>query len=322
MKLSTQPKIETIITKMISGYDLTIIGGGPAGLTAAIYAGRYGLKTLLIEKAILGGLASTTYRIENYPGFPEGVSGIDLSNKLEEQARLYGVKIIYGNATNIENHKKHKVVFVDENKKFKTKAILLAVGTEPQKLNVDGEDKLRGRGVSYCATCDGPFYKDKDILVIGGGNSAVEEALFLTRYAKKVSIVHRRDKLRADLAVAKKALTHPKIFMLWNSVVAEIKGDGRVEEVVIKNRITDKSSTIAANGIFIYVGSNPQTDFIKGIVDLDENGFIPTTGKFTTSVPGIFVAGDVRRKTLRQIVTAAADGASAADEARKFIEAH
>ena len=207
-------------------------------------------------------------------------------------------------------------------KKFKTKAILLAVGTEPQKLNVDGEDKLRGRGVSYCATCDGPFYKDKDILVIGGGNSAVEEALFLTRYAKKVSIVHRRDKLRADLAVAKKALTHPKIFMLWNSVVAEIKGDGRVEEVVIKNRITDKSSTIAANGIFIYVGSNPQTDFIKGIVDLDENGFIPTTGKFTTSVPGIFVAGDVRRKTLRQIVTAAADGASAADEARKFIEAH
>lgn len=320
MKLSTKPKIQTIITKMISGYDLIIIGGGPAGLTSAIYAGRYGLKTLLIEKAILGGLASTTYRIENYPGFPEGISGMDLSNKLEEQARLYGVKTIYGNATKIENHNKHKMVFVDENKKFKTKAIILAMGTEAQKLNVAGEDKLRGRGVSYCATCDGPFYKDKDILVVGGGNSAVEEALFLTRYAKKVSIVHRRDKLRADLAVAKKALTHPKIFMLWNSIVEEIKGKERVEEVVIKNTTTDKSSTISANGVFVYVGSTPQTDFIKGTVDLDENGFIPTSGKFTTSAPGIFVAGDVRRKTLRQIITAAGDGASAADEARKYIE--
>ncbi|NQU17031.1 MAG: thioredoxin-disulfide reductase [Candidatus Saganbacteria bacterium] len=304
---------------MSHGHDIIIIGGGPAGLSAAIYAGRFGLKSLLIEKAILGGLASTTFRIENYPGFPEGISGIDLANKLEEQARLYGAKILYGNASAIEIEKKFKIVEVDK-KTFKTKAIILASGTDPKKLNIPGEKKLRGRGVSYCGTCDGPFYKDKNILVIGGGNSAVEEAIFLTRYAKKVSIVHRRDKLRADHALAKQARSHPKIFMLWNSILEEIKGSERVEEAVLKNTTTGKNSTIKTDGVFVYVGSNPQTEFLKGTINLDEHGFITTTGRLTTSQPGIFVAGDVRQKTLRQIVTAAADGAMAADEARKYIE--
>lgn len=318
-RLASKPKLETIITKMSHGYDVIIIGGGPAGLTAAIYAGRYGLKTLLIEKAILGGLASTTYRIENYPGFPEGISGMDLANKLEEQARLYGTNILYGSVSSIDIEKKSRIVNVD-NKKLKTKAVILATGTEPKKLNVPGEEALRGRGVSYCATCDGPFYKDKNIIVVGGGNSAVEEALFLTRYAKKVSILHRRDRLRADHALAKQALSHPKIFMLWNSTIEEIKGKDRVEEVVIKSTATEKGSVIKTDGVFIYAGSLPQTDFLKGTVDLDENGFISTTGRMITSQPGVFVAGDVRKKSLRQIITAAADGAMAADEARKYTE--
>ncbi|OGC04341.1 thioredoxin-disulfide reductase [candidate division WOR-1 bacterium RIFOXYA12_FULL_43_27] len=306
---------------MSSGYDLIIIGGGPAGLTAAIYAGRFGLKTLLIEKAILGGLASTTFHIDNYPGFPEGISGMDLANKLEEQARKYHVEITYGPVTAIENDHKHKLVQV-ENKKFKSKAIILATGTEPKKLNIPGEAELRGRGVSYCATCDGPFYRDKDIVVAGGGNSAVEEAIFLTRYAKKISIVHRRDQLRADQVLAKQALEHPKIFILWNSMVEEVKGTNRVEEIVLKSTVTEKKSIVKANGLFIYVGSIPQTGFLKGVVSLDEHGFITTTGRLTTSVSGIFVAGDVRNKSLRQVVTATADGAIAADEARKYIEAN
>lgn len=321
MKLAAQPKLETIITKISSGYDLIVIGGGPAGLSAGIYAGRFGLKTLLIEKAILGGLASTTFHIDNYPGFPEGISGMDFANKLEEQARKYHVEIMYGTVTSIENDHKHKLVHV-ENKKIKARAVILATGTEPKKLNIPGEAEFRGRGVSYCATCDGPFYRDKDILVAGGGNSAVEEALFLTRYAKKISIVHRRDKLRADQVLAKQAIEHPKIFVLWNSMVEEIKGTDRVEEIVLKNTATDKKSIVKANGIFIYVGSIPHTEFLKGIVSLDEHGFVTTTGRMTTSVSGIFVAGDVRNKSLRQVVTATADGAIAADEARKYIEAN
>ena len=226
--LKTLPQIEAIITKKGPSFDLIIIGGGPAGMAAAIYAGRARLKTLLIEKALIGGQASTTYQIENYPGFPEALSGMDLSSRLEIQARKCGADIFYGNVTSIKDEGKKKFVSI-EGKQLDCQSLILAMGSEPKKLKVKGEAEFRGRGVSYCATCDGPFYRDKNIVVVGGGNAAIEEALFLTRYAKKISVVHRRAKLRADKILAERVINDPKIFIFWDSVVQEIQGKNRVE---------------------------------------------------------------------------------------------
>jgi thioredoxin reductase (NADPH) len=317
--VKAQPKLEAIIQKEGPLFDLIIIGGGPAGLTAAIYAGRARLKTLLVEKALLGGLASTTYLLENYPGFPEGLTGIEMGNKLEAQARKFGCDIYYGEATGIKIEKAKKIVDV-EKYKLETKAIILATGTQPKKLGLKGEEELRGRGVSYCATCDGPFYRDKNIVVVGGGNAAIEESLFLTRYASKITVVHRRDKLRADKILAERALNHPKIFILWNSEVEEIVGRERVEQVVVKNIKTQTKSKLLTDGVFFYVGSSPNSGLVKGLVKLDENGYILTDEELRTNVPGIFAAGDIRKKSLKQVVTAAADGALAADSARRYIE--
>jgi thioredoxin reductase (NADPH) len=318
-ELKTQPKLEAIILKDGPLFDLIIIGGGPAGLTAALYAGRAKLKTLVIEKALLGGMASTTFMIENYPGFPEGLTGMELAGRFDEHAKKFGADIYYGEVAAIKAEKgKHKVQI--EGKNLGTKALILATGSEPKKLNIKGEEEFRGRGVSYCATCDGAFYRDKNIVVVGGGNSAIEEALFLTRYAKKISIIHRRDKLRADKILAERVMNHPQIFIIWNSQVEEILGRDRMEEIKVRNLQTQKVSNLPAEGIFIYVGSTANTAFLSGQINLDKEGFILTDEQLRTSVPGIFAAGDVRCGTLKQVVTAAADGARAAESARRYIE--
>ncbi len=314
-EIKTMPEIEEI-TSEDNLLDLVIVGGGPSGLTAALYAGRSRLRTLLIEKALVGGMASTTFHIENYPGFPEGISGIDLSQKFEEQVKKLGVKIHYGDVTRINEDKTIEV----GGRKIRAKAIIIASGTETKKLGIPGEEKFIGRGVSYCATCDGPFYKNKNIAVIGGGNAAVEEAIYLTRFANKVSIIHRRDKLRADKILAEQAMNHPKIFIIWNSIAEKIEGKTVIEELTVKNVQTNVSTKIPLSGVFIYVGLNPNTASVKDILKLDKWGYIVVDKEMRTSVPGIFACGDVTDKPLRQIVTAASDGAIAADSARKYIE--
>jgi len=317
LKTRPQPKLKPV--KQNPNLDLIIIGGGPAGLTSAIYAMRARLKVLLVEKMILGGMASTTYFIENYPGFPDGVSGMELSNRLQDQAKKLGLDVTWGQAIKIIKQKQNFEVQVDE-RKLNCKAVIIASGTEAEKLNVPREEEFRGRGVSYCATCDGAFYKDKNIMVVGGGNAAIEEALFLTRYASKVSIVHRRDQLRADKILAEKAMANPKIYFFWHSVVAEIKGDKKVNSVILKDLKEKKPLNLAIDGVFVYIGSKPNNGPVKDLVKLDKNGFIITDKEMKTACNGVYAAGDIRSKKLRQIVTAAADGAIAAESAREYVE--
>ncbi len=320
LKSLLKPKPQAaVIIKKDQTYDIAIIGGGPAGLTAGIYASRARLKTLLVEKALPGGQASTTYNIENYPGFPEGVSGMELTQKMEEQARKCGLEIAWANVTSLKTNKTHHQIITDT-KTIKTRTIILSGGCINRPLNVKGEKEFRGRGVSYCATCDGPFYKDKNIMVIGGGNAAVEEAIYLTRYARQVTIVHRRDELRADKIVQEKARENSKIYFLWNSVIEEITGDNQVKEVVVKDVKTEKTSRLPVEGLFIYIGSNPQTEFIKDIIKLDQDNYIMVDDKMQTNIPGIFAAGDIRSKAFKQIVCACADGALAAKNAGEYLE--
>jgi thioredoxin reductase (NADPH) len=314
-----KPKPAAVILEKKPGLDLIIIGGGPAGLTAALYAVRSRLKVLLIEKMILGGQSTTTFSIENYPGFPEGISGTDLSNRLQDQVRRLGLDILWGNAISLKNKKGLREVQVD-GKLLTAKAVIIATGTEAAKLGVPGEDEFRGRGVSYCATCDGPFYKDKNIMVVGGGNSAIEEALFLTRYAAKISVVHRRDQLRADKILAERALAEPKLYFYWHATLEKISGKQKIEEVVLKDLQSQKKLKVPIDGVFIYIGSKPNSEIAKNVVKMDQKGFIHTDETMKTSAAGIYAVGDVRVKSLRQVVTAAADGAIAADAARKYIE--
>lgn len=318
-QIKARPKPKLKPADRAAPLDLIIIGGGPAGLTAALYAIRSRLKVLLIEKMILGGQASTTFLIENYPGFPEGISGMEMSNRLQDQVKRLGLDILWGSTVSVKSKKTVREIKVD-GKVLQAKAVIIATGAEAAKLSVPGEDEFRGRGVSYCATCDGAFYKDKNIMVVGGGNSAIEEAIFLTRYARKISVVHRRDQLRAEKILAEQAMAEPKMYFFWHSVVESISGQQKVEEVTLKDLTSNKKLKVPIDGIFIYIGSNPNTACVKGTVKLDKTGFIVTDENMKTSVPGIFAAGDVRVKILRQIVTAASDGAIAAESARKYIE--
>jgi thioredoxin reductase (NADPH) len=319
LQVKPKPKAKAVSKEKRSDLELIIIGGGPAGLSAALYAIRSRLKVLLIEKMILGGMASTTFFIENYPGFPEGISGMELSNRMQDQVRRLGLDIMWGNCVSVNNKKNLREVQVD-GKTLTAKAIIIATGSEAAKLGIPGEDEFRGRGVSYCATCDGPFYKDKSVLVVGGGNSAIEEALFLTRYAQKISVVHRRDELRADKILAEQALSNPKIYFFWHSVLEEISGKGKVDQVTLKDLQSGKKLKVPMDGVFIYVGSKPNSEPVQDAVKLDRQGFIITDENMKTSAAGIYAAGDVRATPLRQIVTAVSDGAIAAESARKFIE--
>jgi thioredoxin reductase (NADPH) len=301
-------------------WELLIIGGGPAGLSSGLYATRSGIKTLLIEGSTVGGQAVKTDRIENYPGFPDAINGMELLENMRKQAEGFGL--------NIEEFSKAKSVEIDDGftvsmvngKGIRTKAVILSTGAEYRDLDVPGAEKLKGRGISYCATCDGPFFRDKPILVVGGGNAAIEEALYLTRFASRVYVAHRRDRLRADKVLQDKAFREAKIEMLWNAVVHEIVGSEKVEKVVIEDVKTRELSEIEVSGVFVYIGTKPNTDFIKDIVDLDDHGYIVTDSEMLTSCPGIFAAGDCRHKRLRQIATAVGEGAAAATMAYDYIQ--
>ena len=301
-------------------YDVIIIGGGPAGLTAGLYTCRSRLKTLLIEEMFVGGQVATTDLVENYPGFVDGIKGPELVEKMEEQAKKFGLEIVNEKIEGVASSDDSLIITKLNSREFSCRALIIASGTRPNELGVVGESELRGRGVSYCATCDGPFFKELKIAVVGGGNSAVEEGIFLTKYAKKVYIIHRRDKLRADKIVQERAFDNEKIEILWDTVLEKIEGDQSVESIQVRNLKTDKVSQLDVGGIFLYVGITPNTDFLKGVLNLDKRGFVITDDEMKTSVPGIFAAGDVRAKLLRQISTAVGDGATAAFSAERHIE--
>ncbi|MCK4427114.1 MAG: thioredoxin-disulfide reductase [candidate division Zixibacteria bacterium] len=301
-------------------YDLIIIGGGPAGLTAGIYATRGKLDTLLLEKLTPGGTAATTDWVENYPGFPEGITGADLMKKMEEQAKRFGLKITSTKEViSVDFTNKIKTIKVDEGE-YKTKAVIIATGTEPKKLNIPGEDKFRGRGVSYCATCDGPFFKDKNIVVIGAGNSGIQEGLYLLRFVKSATVVEFLPHMTAEKILQERALKEPKMKFHLNHIVTSINGENKVESVTIKDRDTGKENKIEVQGVFVYVGLNPMTGFLKGHIELDKWGYILAGDDTKTSAFGVFAAGDVRQKILRQITTASGDGATAAFMAERYEE--
>lgn len=301
-------------------YDTIIIGAGPAGMTAALYAARSNLKVALIEGGLPGGQMNNTSDIENYPGYAN-ISGPELSEKMFEPLENLGVEHLYGFVENIENHGDVKKVITD-NEEFETRTVIVATGSKHRLLGVPGEEELNSRGVSYCAVCDGAFFRDQDLLVVGGGDSAVEEAIFLTQFAKSVTIVHRRDELRAQKVLQDRAFANEKINFIWDSVVKEIKGENRVESVVIENVKTNQVTEHAFGGVFIYVGLDPVSDFTKDLQIQDESGWIVTDDHMKTSVAGVFAVGDVRQKDLRQVTTAVGDGAIAGQEAYKYITEH
>lgn len=298
-------------------YDTIIIGAGPAGMTAALYAARSNLKVALIEGGLPGGQMNNTSDIENYPGYAN-ISGPELAEKMFEPLENLGVEHLYGFVKNIENHGDEKKVITDD-QEFETRTVIVATGSKHRLLGVPGEEELNSRGVSYCAVCDGAFFRDQDLLVVGGGDSAVEEAIFLTQFAKSVTIVHRRDELRAQKVLQDRAFANGKINFIWDSVVKEIKGENRVESVVIENVKTNQVTEHAFGGVFIYVGLDPVSDFTKDLQIQDESGWIVTDDHMKTSVAGVFAVGDVRQKDLRQVTTAVGDGAIAGQEAYKYI---
>jgi len=300
-------------------YDVIIIGGGPAGLTAGLYASRARLDSLLIEHALLGGQMTTTDLVENYPGFPLGVTGEELSRLMEDQARRFGLEIVNQEIIEVEAHGKEKRVKTIE-AEYLGKTLIICTGAEYRKLGVPGEEEYAGRGVSYCATCDGAFFRDNRVVVVGGGDSALTEALFLTRFVKELTVIHRRDALRATKIYQERAFANSKIKFLWDSVVQEIKGDKVVQSVLVKNVKSGEVKEFDAEGVFLFVGLTPRTEFLKGSIEQDEWGYIVTNANCETSVTGVFAAGDCTRKLLRQIATAVGDGATAAFAAEKYLE--
>lgn len=301
------------------GYDLIVIGGGPAGLTAGLYGARGGLKTLILEKAMPGGQAAMTEFIENYPGYPEGVQGPELMMNFMEQALRFGVEFKTEEVIKVDFSAKEKLIETEQGK-YESPAVIIATGSRPRFLEVQGEKEFTGRGVSYCATCDGAFFRDKKVLVAGGGDSALEEAMFLTKYAREVVLVHRRDQLRAAKILQERARKFDKLHFLLDSVIEEIRGGTQgVEEVVIRNVNNDSVKTEAADGVFVFIGNLPNTAFLKDILDLTGDSYVKTKDLLMTSVPGVFAAGDVRDKFLRQVSTAVGDGAEAAMAAERYI---
>jgi thioredoxin reductase (NADPH) len=301
-------------------YDLIIIGGGPAGLTAGLYATRAKLKTVLLERMNPGGLVATTDWVENYPGFPEGIVGAELIKKMEEQAVKFGTEIVPFKEVDFADLKgKTKTVKVDQ-EEYQAKAVIVASGTEPKKLGIPGEEEFKGRGVSYCATCDGAFFQGKDIVVIGGGSSGIQEGLFLTRFASNITVVEFMPHLNAEKILEERAEKNEKFKFFLNHMATSINGKDKVESVTIKDRKTNEEKTIPCSGVFVYVGWDPKTEFLKGQVELDKWGYVVAGEDTKTSVPGVFVVGDLRQKELRQITTAVSDGTVAAFMAEKYID--
>jgi thioredoxin reductase (NADPH) len=301
-------------------YDVIIVGGGPAGLSAAIYTSRDRLDTLLIEKGLTGGMINEAEKVDNYPGFPEGVGGIDLTAKMFEQAQKYGLKDVNAEVTGIEGKDKHSFTIKTSDGDYTAKAVIIAGGSDKQKMDASGEKEYTGRGVSYCTTCDAPFYTSKVVAVVGGGNSALYEAMHLAKFATKVYIIHRRDQLRATAVVQERARGELKIEFILNTVVEAVEGRDFVERLILKNAATGKKSELKLDGVFVSIGLKPNTEYLKGLVELDESGMIVVNDSMETSVPGIFAAGDIRHNSIRQTIAAAGDGAVAALSVKRRVD--
>ncbi len=300
-------------------YDVIIIGAGPAGMTAAVYTSRANLSTLMIERGIPGGQMANTEDVENYPGF-ESILGPELSNKMFEHAKKFGAEYAYGDIKEIVDGKEYKTVKAGS-KEYKARAIVISAGAEYKKIGVPGEKELGGRGVSYCAVCDGAFFKNKELVVVGGGDSAVEEGVYLTRFASKVTIVHRRDKLRAQSILQARAFDNEKIDFKWNKTVKEIhEENGKVGRLTLVDTVTGEEEEFKSDGVFIYIGMLPLSKPFENLGITNEEGYIETNAQMETKVPGIFAAGDIREKTLRQIVTATGDGSIAAQSVQHYVE--
>lgn len=300
-------------------YDVIIAGAGPAGMTAAVYTSRANLSTLMLERGIPGGQMANTEEVENYPGF-DHILGPDLSTKMFEHAKKFGAEYAYGDIKEIIDGKEYKTVIAGS-KQYKTRSIIISTGAEYKKIGVPGEKELGGRGVSYCAVCDGAFFKQKELVVIGGGDSAVEEGVYLTRFASKVTIVHRRDELRAQKILQDRAFANEKIDFIWNHTIKQINDkDGKVGSVTLVSTETGEEQEFKADGVFIYIGMVPLSKPFAALGITNEQGYIETNDRMETKVPGIFAAGDIREKTLRQIVTATGDGSIAAQSAQHYVE--
>lgn len=305
----------------MESYEVTIVGGGPAGLTAYLYAKRGLFSTILIEKGLLGGLVTTIDFIENYPGFPEGISGYELVEKMIKQVEKYGLNLIRDEVIGLTKDESRWRIILSSGAHILSYAVILALGAEPKKLGVPGEERLLGRGVSYCATCDGPFFRGETIAVVGGGSSALKEALFLTKFAERVYLIHRREAFRGEAFLQKLVLSNPKIKVLWNCVVESIEGKEKVEKILIFNKTEGKTFELEVSGIFIFVGYQPKTEWLKNLIELDEQGFIITDKLMRTSCPGIFACGDCVSKPFKQIVIACGEGAMAALSAEEYLRA-
>ncbi|MFA5780539.1 MAG: thioredoxin-disulfide reductase [Elusimicrobiota bacterium] len=300
-------------------YDVIIIGGGPAGLTAGIYVSRARLKSLLIDNYAIFGQAVSADIIENYPGFPDGISGVQLVLNFRSQAEKFGLKII-SDVVVLINYTEKKIEVKTDGKIYSALSLIIATGAKPKQLGIPGEKEFMGRGVSYCATCDAALYKNKTVAVIGGGDTAIEEALILTKFADNVLVVHRRNKLRATKILQERAVANKKINFIWNSRLVEIKGDKKVESVLVENILTSVKTKMNVDGVFMFVGYHPNTEYLTNILKLDENGYTITDDEMKTDRVGIFAAGDCRKKLLKQVITACSDGAIAAFSAEKYID--
>ena len=299
-------------------YEVIIIGGGPAGLTAGLYTSRSGLKSLLIERGIFGGQIVNARQVDNYPGFPEGISGFELASLMHEQAIKYGLETINATVTAIKPGGNYSIITADGN--FEAECVIIAAGSEYRKLEVPGEEELLGRGVSYCATCDGFLFRDLDVAVVGGGDTAIADALELSEHASKVYIIHRRDQLRAGQILQQKALAQPKLEPVWNAVVEEIIGDNKVSGISLRNIKTGKITKLEVAGVFVAIGFEPNSQSFADVVELDETGLIKTNELMATSAPGIFAVGDIRKNSPRQVAGAVGDGATAALSAFKYLQ--
>lgn len=297
-----------------------ILGSGPAGLSAALYAARAELAPVVLTGIQLGGQAALTYTVENYPGFPEGVGGAQLGELFQKQAERFGARVEFDTANHVDFSALPFKVATD-NGQYLADSVIVATGASPNQLGVPGESELTGRGVSYCATCDGWFFKDKRVIIVGGGDSALEEGLFITRYASSVTIVHRRDELRASTILQKRASDNPKVSFVWNTVVSEVLGSEGVEAVRLKNAQTGEETILETDGVFIFIGHTPNTGMFKGQLDMDERGYLKVSERMETSTPGVFAGGEVADPHFRQVVTSAGMGAAAAIEATRYLEA-
>jgi len=299
-------------------YEVISIGGGPAGLTAGLYTSRAGLKSLLVERGIVGGQIVNATLVENYPGFPKGISGAELGSLMHQQAVKYGLEVVTAEVTGVAQGQPYSISTTEGD--FEARAIIIATGSEYRKLGVVGEERLTGHGVSYCATCDGFFFRDREVAVAGGGDTAITDALELTRHAKKVYVIHRRDQLRAGQVLQQRAFAEPKLEFVWSTVVEELVGDKVLEKLRLRNAKTGQHSILEVGGLFVAIGLMPNSRSFFDIVDLDDAGYIVTEETMATSVPGVFAAGDIRRNSPRQVSSAVGDGATAAMSAFRYIQ--